>query len=245
MYIHSNKCRTILMPKIHVMYRLGIIVLQGTVYHVHSLERRRSVHQWWRDLFRCRIDLLNFSMVFNILAPYMEFLHLNWYIAEWHCLCLCPIICRHICLQSCPACNITVSPILTWYWSVMNAKHIEGGVELCVPVSWSRIMWLIPSTCYTQNLVCPDSSHNIPLVNAWVSRNVYGYLEIKGPSFYMFSIHMCGKDVQSQREWVVTWISPLTRNHVILMYYAHPIQRILTYQILCLNRVRKVLDGIV
>ncbi len=39
--------------------------------------------QWWRDLFRCRTDLLNFSMGFNIVAPYMEFLHLNWYIAEW------------------------------------------------------------------------------------------------------------------------------------------------------------------
>ncbi len=33
-------------------------------------------------LFKCRIDLLNFSMGFNIIAPYMEFLHLNWYIAE-------------------------------------------------------------------------------------------------------------------------------------------------------------------
>ena len=42
-----------------------------------------SVSQWWRDLFRCRIDLLNFSMGFSIVAPYMEFLHLNWYIAEW------------------------------------------------------------------------------------------------------------------------------------------------------------------
>ncbi len=39
--------------------------------------------QWWRDLFRCRIDLLNFSMGFNIVAPYMVFLHLNWHIAEW------------------------------------------------------------------------------------------------------------------------------------------------------------------
>ncbi len=40
-------------------------------------------NQWWRDLFRCRIDLLNFSMGFNIVAHYMEFLHLNWYLAEW------------------------------------------------------------------------------------------------------------------------------------------------------------------
>ena len=32
---------------------------------------------------------------------------------------------------------------------------------------------------------------NIPLVNVWGSRNVDGYLVIKGPSFYMFSIHMC------------------------------------------------------
>ncbi len=30
----------------------------------------------------CGIDLLNFSMGFNIIAPYMEFLHLNWYNAE-------------------------------------------------------------------------------------------------------------------------------------------------------------------
>ena len=28
-------------------------------------------YQWWRDLFRWRIDLLNFSMGFNIIAPYM------------------------------------------------------------------------------------------------------------------------------------------------------------------------------
>ncbi len=49
----------------------------------------RGISQWWRELFRCRIDLLNFSMGFNIIAPYMEFLHLNWCIAEWSChLCL-------------------------------------------------------------------------------------------------------------------------------------------------------------
>ncbi len=33
--------------------------------------------QGWRDLFMCRIDLLNFSMGFNIVVPFMEFLHLN------------------------------------------------------------------------------------------------------------------------------------------------------------------------
>ena len=37
---------------------------------------------------------------------------------------------------------------------------------------------------------------------------------------------------------------PLSRNHVILTYYAHPMQRVLTYQILRPKRVRKVLDGI-
>ncbi len=30
----------------------------------------------------CRIDLLNFSMGFNLIAPYMDLLHLNWCIAE-------------------------------------------------------------------------------------------------------------------------------------------------------------------
>ncbi len=50
--------------------------------HIMCMERHFQT-QWWRDLFRCRIDLLNFSMGFNIVAPYMEFPHLNWYIAEW------------------------------------------------------------------------------------------------------------------------------------------------------------------
>ncbi len=45
----------------------------------------RIYSQWWKDLFRCRIDLLNFLMGVNIVAPNtcnMEFLHMNWYIAE-------------------------------------------------------------------------------------------------------------------------------------------------------------------
>ncbi len=61
-------------------------------YHAHdetllvnqsSWLQVEKTFQWWRDLFRFRIDLLNFSMGFNIIAPFMEFLHLNWYIAEW------------------------------------------------------------------------------------------------------------------------------------------------------------------
>ena len=34
--------------------------------------------QWWRDLFRCRIDLLNFAMGFNIIAPYMVCVTHKW-----------------------------------------------------------------------------------------------------------------------------------------------------------------------
>ncbi len=55
---------------------------------LHCSENKENLFQWWRDVFRCRIDLLNFSMGFNIIAPYMEFLHLNWYIAEWFVLVL-------------------------------------------------------------------------------------------------------------------------------------------------------------
>ena len=36
------------------------------------------ISQWWRDRFRCRIDLLNFSMGFNILAPYMVCVTHKW-----------------------------------------------------------------------------------------------------------------------------------------------------------------------
>ncbi len=79
--------------------------------------------------------------------------------------------------------------------SVMNAEHIEGGLELSVPVSRSRIMWLIPLTCYTQNVGWTSDSQNNPLANAWGSWNVGGFLEIIGPSFYMLSNHMwCGED---------------------------------------------------
>ncbi len=41
---------------------------------------------------------------------------------------------------------------------------------------------------------------------------------------------------------VVMKFKPLSRNHVILTPYAHPIQRVLTYQILRPNRVIKMLD---
>ncbi len=33
--------------------------------------------QWFQSLLRCKIELLNFSMGFNIIAPYMEMLHIN------------------------------------------------------------------------------------------------------------------------------------------------------------------------
>ena len=33
--------------------------------------------QWFQSLFRCRNELLNFSMGFNIIAHYMEILHIN------------------------------------------------------------------------------------------------------------------------------------------------------------------------
>ncbi len=56
---------------------------QGQFMLLQNVQFPIKVFQWWRYLFRCRIDLLNFSMGFNIIAPYMEFLHLNWYIAEW------------------------------------------------------------------------------------------------------------------------------------------------------------------
>ena len=36
------------------------------------------IYQWWRDLFRCRIDLLNFSMGFNIIAPYCIWSFYTW-----------------------------------------------------------------------------------------------------------------------------------------------------------------------
>ncbi len=68
-----------------------LFVPDGLLWVVVRSSHRNTQFQWWRNLFRCRIDLLNFSMGFNIIAPYMEFLHLNWYIAEWFWKCPWPM----------------------------------------------------------------------------------------------------------------------------------------------------------
>ncbi len=46
--------------------------------------------QWFQSLFRCRIELLNFSIGFNITALYMAMLHINR--SQWfQSLCRCRI----------------------------------------------------------------------------------------------------------------------------------------------------------
>ncbi len=114
----------------------------------------------------------------------------------WKQLKICMGQIRYIIAQDLALCNehrFTRSSVIQMILgSVMNAKHIEGVLELSVPISRSRITWQIASTCYTQNPGCSDSIQSIPLVKEWESQNVDGYLEIKGPSFYMLSIHMCG-----------------------------------------------------
>ncbi len=39
--------------------------------------------QWFQSLFRCRVELLNFSIKFNIYTPYMEMLHRNRSLHHW------------------------------------------------------------------------------------------------------------------------------------------------------------------
>ena len=56
--------------------RIGVLntgpcVLQTNVLDHSAMEEC----QWFKSLFRCRIELLNFSMGFNIIAPHMEMLH--------------------------------------------------------------------------------------------------------------------------------------------------------------------------
>ncbi len=40
---------------------------------VHIMTKWPFTLQWWRGLFRCRIDLLNFSMGYDIIAPYNRY----------------------------------------------------------------------------------------------------------------------------------------------------------------------------
>ncbi len=52
--------------------------LYQRLYWVTSRKYIYSANQWCRDLFKCRIDLLNFSMGFNIVAPYMVCVTHKW-----------------------------------------------------------------------------------------------------------------------------------------------------------------------
>ncbi len=72
---HSTKCRKTALDRV-------LMSKQPKLLHFSHVQYN-ALDQWWRDLFRCRIDPLNFSMRFNIIAPYLEFLHMNWCIAEW------------------------------------------------------------------------------------------------------------------------------------------------------------------
>ncbi len=50
-------------------------------------------NQWFQSVFRCRILLLNFSMGFDIIAPYVEMLHIHHWnlltkLMDWHLLWL-------------------------------------------------------------------------------------------------------------------------------------------------------------
>ncbi len=94
---------------------------------------------WWGDLFRCKIDLLNFSMGFNIIALYMEFLELtSWtfqfshetrHIAECllklvillnvFCCCANMVFIRLLAHYYCSCASVAVLPLLTWVESVV------------------------------------------------------------------------------------------------------------------------------
>ena len=43
-----------------------------------------KLYQWFQPLFRCRIELLIFLMGFNIIAPYVEMLHINRSLHHWY-----------------------------------------------------------------------------------------------------------------------------------------------------------------
>ncbi len=66
---------------LHILFRWGIVINISLNLNSTPLIGELA-YQWRRGLFRCRIDLLNFPMGFNIINTYMEFIHFNWYIAE-------------------------------------------------------------------------------------------------------------------------------------------------------------------
>ncbi len=82
LYIHSQ-CKSKYLQSIDIcqfpdMFRLKT-KLQSRVESRGSQARMTHLpEQWWRYLFRCRIDLLNFSMGFNIIAPYMVCVTHKW-----------------------------------------------------------------------------------------------------------------------------------------------------------------------
>ena len=72
--------------------------------------------QWWRDLFRCRIDLLNFSIGFNIIAPYI------WSFYTWIYILLKEIYLSCVCKQQKIVVEMSKVTIFSWEYSDIYVK---------------------------------------------------------------------------------------------------------------------------
>ncbi len=90
--------------------------------------------------------------------------------------------------------------------------------------------------------VCVDKKIRSSLYGLYQMSNIFKW----GKGLHLWGqlgIFRLGRDVL-ERKLCMKTLKPISRNHVMLMHYAHPIQRVLTYQILRPYRVIKVLDGI-
>ena len=85
-------CSTHMLGRHGSHFRANFSATGGRVFKQCATEVRFwATNQWFQSLFRCRIWLWNFSMGCNIIAPYMEMLHINRFLHHWN-------VCQRGCL---------------------------------------------------------------------------------------------------------------------------------------------------
>ncbi len=71
-------------PGFNIRWKTTMLcVVKISAMHRGCIHVLGCIIQWFLSPYRCRIELVNFAMGFNIIAPYMEMLHINISLHHW------------------------------------------------------------------------------------------------------------------------------------------------------------------
>ncbi len=91
--------------------------------------------QWWRDLFRCRIDLLTFSMGFNIGVSTLELIYCCMYLHRTKTVI---ILWLYNDQAKCARSFSLFFTLFPWPNLQVNTKNVKGVIEHAEKVTFSK-----------------------------------------------------------------------------------------------------------